>query len=46
MWGNRRTLAAIKGRPVTLVTAPHTTAESELDWPEDIEPHLYERLVQ
>ena len=46
IWGNRTTLVAIKGRPVNLHMCPETTAEREVDWPEDLEPYLFEREVQ
>src|SRR5437773_1100499 len=46
IWGNRATLVAIKGQPVNLHMCPETTAEREVDWPEDLEPYLFEREVQ
>lgn len=39
MWGNRITLAAIKGQSVSLSASP------ELDWPENVEEHLFERFL-
>lgn len=47
MWGNRVTLAAIKGQPARLVMMPDATPDAEADWPEDpLEPYLFEREVQ
>jgi SAM-dependent methyltransferase len=46
IWGNRVTLAAIKGQPVTLRVSPEATAESEVDWPENLEDCLFERELQ
>jgi SAM-dependent methyltransferase len=43
LWGNRITLAAIKGQPVEMETCPHMTAELEIDWPEDLENYRFER---
>lgn len=39
MWINRTTLAAIKGQPLSLPAAP------ELDWPEEVEEHSFERFL-
>jgi len=44
IWGNRMTLAAIKGQPVRLFLHPETTAELEADWPENLEPYLFELM--
>ena len=43
IWGNRVTLAAIKGQPVILSLSPEATAEREIDWPENLEEYLFER---
>jgi SAM-dependent methyltransferase len=43
MWGNRVTFAAIKGQAVNLFVSPETTAELEVDWPENLEEYLFER---
>lgn len=40
LWGNRITLAAVKGQPVTL------SASRELDWPEKVEEHFFERFLE
>jgi SAM-dependent methyltransferase len=45
IWGNRVTLAAVKGQPVNLSVMPDATMGTEVDWPEDIEPYLFERVV-
>ena len=42
IWGNRVTLAAIKGQPVSLSLYPETSAEHEIDWPENLEGYLFE----
>jgi hypothetical protein len=44
IWGNRVTLAAMKGQPVKLLASPGTTAATEVDWPEDMEDYLLENL--
>jgi len=44
IWGNRITLAAIKGQPVSLVVSPETTAELEADWPENLQECLFEHV--
>lgn len=43
IWGNRITLAAIKGQSVRMLCDPAMTTSSEADWPEDLEAHLFER---
>ena len=43
LWGNRITLAAIKGQPVTMVVCPQMTAEMEIDWPENLKDYSFER---
>lgn len=45
MWGNRVTLAAIKGQPVTLAVMPGVTSESDIDWPEDSGPYRLEDVI-
>jgi len=40
IWGRRATLAAIKGRPVSLAVAP------ELPWPENPEEYGFERFLE
>lgn len=45
IWGNRVTLAAIKGQALNLYRGPGTPAESERDWPEDLAPYLFERYL-
>jgi hypothetical protein len=44
IWGNRITVAAIKGQPVNLTVNPEATADLEVDWPESLEEHLFERV--
>ena len=41
LWGNRVTLAAIKGQPVNL----SIRAAPDLPWPENPEEHLFERFL-
>jgi SAM-dependent methyltransferase len=45
IWGNRITLAAIKGQPVSLFVHPEATAELEADWPEKLEECLFEKYL-
>lgn len=45
LWGNRVTLAAIKGQPLALFRGPGTPAQDPT-WPEDIEPYRFERYLQ
>lgn len=45
IWGSRVTLAAIKGHSVSLATYPKTTAELEIDWPENMEDYLFEQFL-
>lgn len=45
IWGNRVTLAAIKGQPLDLPRGSGTPAELEMDWPENLEDHLFERYL-
>lgn len=45
VWSNRVTLAAIKGRPLDLYRGPGTPSDSEADWPEDLEPYLFEHYL-
>ena len=40
MWGNRLTLTAVKGQSVSLSAAP------ELDWPENVDEHLFEQFLR
>lgn len=40
MWGNRLTLAAVKGQSVSLSAAP------ELDWPENVDEHRFEQFLR
>jgi hypothetical protein len=42
IWGDRVTLAAIKGQPLDLYYGPATPAEPE-DWPETTEDYLYKQ---
>ena len=44
--GNRVTFAAIKGQPVSLFVAPAAGANAETDWPETLEPFLYETYLR
>jgi len=46
IWGNRVTLAAIKGQPVTLSIPLEAPEEQEVDWPESLEEHLFEREIE
>jgi len=46
VWGNRVTLAAIKGQPVKITMAPNVTVQPEADWPESLEPYLYEEFLR
>lgn len=43
IWGNRITLAAIKGQSVRMLCDPEMTTPSEADWPEKLDEHLFER---
>jgi len=45
MWGNRITLAAIKGQPLDLHRGQGTAAELERDWPENLDEYLFERYI-
>jgi len=45
IWGNRITLAAIKGQPLNLYRGPGTPAEREADWPENLQDCLFERYL-
>ena len=45
IWGNRITLAAIKGQSVSLFVHPEATAELEADWPENLEECLFEEYL-
>ena len=46
IWGNRITLAAIKGQPVSLFVHPEATAELEADWPENLEEYFFEHYLK
>lgn len=45
IWGNRVTLAAMKGEPVELILNPENTPETQVDWPEDSEAHRLENVL-
>jgi hypothetical protein len=45
IWGNRITLAAIKGQPLNLYRGPGTPAELETDWPENLDDYLFEQYI-
>ncbi|HMN29857.1 MAG TPA: methyltransferase domain-containing protein [Caldilineaceae bacterium] len=44
LWGNRITLAAIKGQ-VQHIDSPGAMDEINADWPEQMEEHLFERCI-
>ncbi len=45
LWGNRITLAAIKGQQLSLFRGPGTPTQDPT-WPEDIEPYRFESYLQ
>jgi SAM-dependent methyltransferase len=45
IWGNRVTLAAIKGQPLDLPRGPGTPTELQRDWPENLGGYLFERYI-
>lgn len=45
IWGNRVTLACIKGRPVRLSSSRETAEASPVDWPENPEDFLLENIL-
>lgn len=45
IWGNRVTLAAMKGKPVKLILNPENKPDSQVDWPEDSEAHRLENVL-
>jgi SAM-dependent methyltransferase len=44
LWGNRTTLAAIKGKPIVYTNAPEPP-EGDRDWPESLDEHLFEHVL-
>jgi SAM-dependent methyltransferase len=45
IWGNRITLVAVKGQPLSLERGPGTPVDSEVDWPESLDEYLFERYL-